>query len=164
MECRRLIPVAAAIVWAIVLSVDNVANAQDVSGKFVLSASNHYSPKAGANTPEIGVGYLFSRIGFKLSYARIGLAADRDVNGETVSVFVPTYSVRSLTMIPEVSAGILHGKVISDDETTVKSQLQVGVTLNYTISETMSCGITCKSLFYSEDVIPLIGWTYSVHF
>ncbi len=67
-------------------------------------------------------------------------------------------------MIPEVSAGILHGKVISDDETTVKSQLQVGVTLNYTISETMSCGITCKSLFYSEDVIPLIGWTYSVHF
>lgn len=139
-------------------------NAQDISGKFLLSVSEYYSPKTGTNTTEIGVGCIFEHIGLKVNYERIGLAEDRDVNGGTLSLLIPVYNVRTFSIIPEVSAGILQGNVISNDESSVKSQVQAGVNINYTLSPNMSCGVTCKSLFYSEGVIPLLGWSYSIHF
>jgi hypothetical protein len=162
MERRTII--FGALSFLILCSIGINVNAQEISGKFLLSTSEYYSPKTGTNTTEIGVGYIFGHVGVKINYERVGLAEDRDVNGGTVSILVPAYYVRTFSIIPEVSAGILQGNVISKDESCVKSQLQAGVNINYTLSRTMSCGVTCKSLFYSEGVIPLIGWSYSIHF
>jgi hypothetical protein len=139
-------------------------NAQEISGKFLLSTSEYYSPKTGTNTTEIGVGYIFEHVGVKINYERIGLTEDRDVNGGTVSILIPAYNVRTFSIIPEISAGIMQGNILPKDDSSVKSQVQAGVNINYTLSPNMSCGIVCKSLFYSEGIIPLIGWNYSIHF
>ena len=138
--------------------------AQDIPNRFLLSVYEYYSPKTNSNTTEIGVGYLFSKAGVRVNYGRIGLAEEITGHEETISLFIPVFNINSFSLIPEVAAGIMHGNIESNETVTVKSQVQVGVSLTYTISRHMSCGLSYKSLFYDRGIIPLLGWAYSVHF
>lgn len=139
-------------------------SAQETTNRFLFSVADYYSPKTMSNSSEIGVGYLFGKGGVKVNYGRIGLFDEKTANEVTVSVFQPCHTLNTLAIFPEVSAGILFGKKAFKDDDTVKCQMQAGVTLSYFISGTMACGISLKTLFYSEYVIPLIGWNYSIHF
>lgn len=138
--------------------------AQDTTNRFLVSVYEFYSPKTNSNTTEIGVGYLFSKAGIRVNYGRIGLAEEITGHEETISLFIPIFNINSFSLIPEVAAGIMHGNIESNETVTVKSQVQVGVSLTYTISRHMSCGLSYKSLFYDCGIIPLLGWAYSVHF
>lgn len=139
-------------------------NAQEKPRGLVLSSMQSYSPKTNADVFEIGIGYIFDKVGVRINYGRVGLGADRKVNEETFSLFVPVYKAHSFSMIPEVSVGMLNGRFDTNEDVVVKPQVQVGVNVNYTLSRFMSCGITYRSLCYDGNVIPLVGWIYSVYF
>ena len=139
-------------------------SAQTPAGKFMFSVSQYYSPVTDACTMEIGIGYLFPKAGVRVNYENVGWYDDRICHGGTVSVFVPVYKIGSFSMIPEVAAGILYGRIVSEDEVSLRTQIQAGVKLNYTISRYMSCGIAFKSMLYNGRAVPVAGWGYSLHF
>lgn len=139
-------------------------NAQENSRGFLLTTMQSYSLKTNTDVFEIGIGYIFDKVGVRVNYGRVGLGADRKANEETISLFIPVYKAHSFSMIPEVSVGMLNGRFDTNEDVVIKPQVQVGVNVNYTISRFMSCGITYRSLCYDGNVIPLVGWSYSVHF
>ena len=70
------------------LSSGKTAYAQEKPNRFLLSVSEYYSPKTNSSTFEIGVGYLFNKVGISLKYGRLGLPNDRMAHEEIISVFV----------------------------------------------------------------------------
>ncbi len=146
------------------LFVGNNVLAKTPIKKFMFSVSQYYSPVTDACTMGIGIGYLFPKIGVSVNYGAVGWYDDRNCHEGTVSVFSPVYKIGSFSMIPEVAAGILYGRIVSEDEVSLRTQIQAGVKLNYTISRYMSCGITLKSMVYSGRAVPVAGWGYSLHF
>ena len=138
--------------------------AQEVGTRFIISAAELYSPRTEAQTFELSAGYLFGRGGVKIIYNNIGLHAGTRVHGESVSLFMPAFNAHSFAMIPEVSAGIVHGHIGSAGDNGVKAQVQIGVSLSYSLSRQMSCGIICRSFHCADIVIPMFGWCYSLHF
>lgn len=149
---------------ALLLISGKSVSAQEIPGRFHFSVSANYSPKTDADTYELGVGYLLGNAAININYGRIGLFDGRTAHGETISLFIPTFSTQSFSMMPEVAAGILHGYIESGESTAVKPQIQVGVRANYRISSWMSCGITYKTIHYSGGTIPLYGWNIMTHF
>lgn len=149
---------------AVLLFSDNRALAQEANSKFVFFFADYYSPKTMSNSSEFGVGYLFKKAGLKLNYGRVGLFNDKVSNEVTISVFQQPRATKTVTISPEVSGGILFGNKVFQDDNRIKFQAQAGVILSYFISENMACGITLKSLFYNEGVIPLLGWNYFLNF
>ena len=147
------------------LSSGKTASAQEKPNRFLLSVSEYYSPKTNSSTFEIGVGYLFNKVGISLKYGRLGLPNDRMAHEEIISVFVPSFKIHSFSMIPEVAAGIIHGGTsTAENNTSIIGQIQIGVVVNYRIMNNMSCGITCKSVHYNAGAIPLLGLNYSLLF
>lgn len=142
----------------------NGVSAQTSANKFLFSVSEYYSPVTDACTMEFGIGYLFPKVGIGVNYGNVGWYEGRNCHEETVSAFVPVYKTGSFSMIPEVAAGLLHGNIVSKDEVSVETQIQVSVKLNYTVSRYMSCGFSFKSMFYNGGAIPMAGLDYSLLF
>lgn len=138
--------------------------AQESSQHFIASVSEYYSPNTNASTYEIGFGYQFPKVGLKINFSEVGLSEGNCVYGEYITINIPALSMHSFEMIPEVSAGILHGRFSTNEDQAIKGQIQIGVAINYNLSNSMSCGLQYKTLHYGHNTLSLIGWNYSLHF
>ena len=98
-----------------------------------------------------------------MKYGRVELSDARTADEGTVSLYVPAFSIHAFSMVPEIAAGILYGRIDSGDTSSLKAYLQIGVAANYRISN-MSCGITYKNVHYGAGTVPLLGWNYSLAF
>lgn len=149
---------------AFLLSGGMSVNAQSVPDRVFLSFSDYYSPKTSSSTSEIGIGYLFNKAGVCLKYGRIGLSDEKKAHEETVSIFIPTFKTHSFSMIPEVAAGIIHGCKSSDENPSIQGQIQIGIAIGFSVSNSMSCGMIYKTVHYNDGTIPLLGLNYSLIF
>ena len=138
MERIRLSPQILAFLPLLLLFRGNSVSAQIPANKFLFSVSEYYSHVTDGCTMEMGVGYLFPKVGVRVNYENVGWYDNRICHGGTVSVFVPIYKIGSFSMIPEVAAGILYGNIVQRNEMSIKTQIQANVKLNYTISRYMS--------------------------
>lgn len=137
-----------------------VSFAQKSESRMEFSVVSLYSLNQNLMSEEFSLAYKWDNGILKANFECYDLANAENVFGESVSLISKKANPTSdFTVRPEVGAGIVHGRFSGTDDVSVKSQIFLGATLNYSLGRYLDTGILMRYCLIGNNI-----WNYSIGF